>query len=403
MTVLSSRNALKRRTWALFMFFFLPGLLMASWATRTPAIRDILSVSTAEMGAVLFGLSIGSMSGILCSAWLVKRFGTRKVIRTTMTCAVGGMVILSVALWCASPLIFALGLAVFGASFGAAEVAINVEGAAVERELNKTVLPMMHGFYSFGTLAGAGVGMALTALSVPPNIHIILAAAVAIAPIFIAIRAIPDGTGKNASEDAHLQEKGLPFYRDIQLLLIGVVVLAMAFAEGSANDWLPLLMVDGHGFNPTSGSLIYAGFTLGMTVGRFTGGWFIDRYSRVTVVRASALMGALGIGLIIFVDSDWVAGVSVILWGLGASLGFPLTISAASDTGPDAPTRVSVVATTGYLAFLVGPPLLGYLGEHYGLRSAMMVVLALVILAALVAKAVAKPVSTPQPVMEHNA
>ncbi|EEF4103734.1 MFS transporter [Salmonella enterica] len=403
MTVLSSRNALKRRTWALFMFFFLPGLLMASWATRTPAIRDILSVSTAEMGAVLFGLSIGSMSGILCSAWLVKRFGTRKVIRTTMTCAVGGMVILSVALWCASPLIFALGLAVFGASFGAAEVAINVEGAAVERELNKTVLPMMHGFYSFGTLAGAGVGMALTALSVPPNIHIILAAAVAIAPIFIAIRAIPDGTGKNASEDAHLQEKGLPFYRDIQLLLIGVVVLAMAFAEGSANDWLPLLMVDGHGFSPTSGSLIYAGFTLGMTVGRFTGGWFIDRYSQVTVVRASALMGALGIGLIIFVDSDWVAGVSVILWGLGASLGFPLTISAASDTGPDAPTRVSVVATTGYLAFLVGPPLLGYLGEHYGLRSAMMVVLALVILAALVAKAVAKPVSTPQPVMEHNA
>ncbi|EAA7137308.1 MFS transporter [Salmonella enterica subsp. enterica serovar Beaudesert] len=403
MTVLSSRNALKRRTWALFMFFFLPGLLMASWATRTPAIRDILSVSTAEMGAVLFGLSIGSMSGILCSAWLVKRFGTRKVIRTTMTCAVTGMVILSVALWCASPLIFALGLAVFGASFGAAEVAINVEGAAVERELNKTVLPMMHGFYSFGTLAGAGVGMALTALSVPANIHIILAAAVAIAPIFIAIRAIPDGTGKNASEDAHLQEKGLPFYRDIQLLLIGVVVLAMAFAEGSANDWLPLLMVDGHGFSPTSGSLIYAGFTLGMTVGRFTGGWFIDRYSRVTVVRASALMGALGIGLIIFVDSDWVAGVSVILWGLGASLGFPLTISAASDTGPDAPTRVSVVATTGYLAFLVGPPLLGYLGEHYGLRSAMMVVLALVILAALVAKAGAKPVSTPQPVMEHNA
>ncbi|MEX0577125.1 MFS transporter, partial [Enterobacter cloacae subsp. cloacae] len=185
--------------------------------------------------------------------------------------------------------------------------------------------------------------------------------------------------------------KGLPFYRDFQLMLIGVVVLAMAFAEGSANDWLPLLMVDGHGFSPTSGSLIYAGFTLGMTVGRFTGGWFIDRYSRVAVVRASALLGGLGIAMIIFVDVDWIAGVSVILWGLGASLGFPLTISAASDTGPDAPTRVSVVATTGYLAFLVGPPLLGFLGGHYGLRSAMLVVLGLVMIAALVARAVAKP------------
>ncbi len=306
MTVNSSRNALKRRTWALFMFFFLPGLLMASWATRTPAIRDILSVSIAEMGGVLFGLSIGSMSGILCSAWLVKRFGTRNVILVTMSCALIGMMILSLALWLTSPLLFAVGLGVFGASFGSAEVAINVEGAAVEREMNKTVLPMMHGFYSLGTLAGAGVGMALTAFGVPATVHILLAALVGIAPIYIAIQAIPDGTGKNAADGTQHGEKGVPFYRDIQLLLIGVVVLAMAFAEGSANDWLPLLMVDGHGFSPTSGSLIYAGFTLGMTVGRFTGGWFIDRYSRVAVVRASALMGALGIGLIIFVDSAWV-------------------------------------------------------------------------------------------------
>lgn len=402
MTARSSRKALRHRTWALFMFFFLPGLLMASWATRTPAIRDILSVSTAEMGTVLFGLSVGSMSGILCSAWLVKRFGTRNVIRTTMSCALFGMMILSLALWLSSAWLFAIGLGIFGASFGSAEVAINVEGAAVEREMNKTVLPMMHGFYSFGTLVGAGIGMALTAFGIPATLHILLAALVGIAPILIAIKAIPDGTGKNTAEDKQRSEKGIPFYRDIQLMLIGVVVLAMAFAEGSANDWLPLLMVDGHGFSPTSGSLIYAGFTLGMTVGRFTGGWFIDRYSRVAVVRASALMGALGIGLIIFVDSAWVAGVSVILWGLGASLGFPLTISAASDTGPDAPTRVSVVATTGYLAFLVGPPLLGYLGEHYGLRSAMLVVLALVILAALVAKAVAKPDTKTQSALENG-
>jgi len=402
MTVISPRKLLQRRLWALFMFFFIPGLLMASWATRTPAIRDILSVSTAEMGIVLFGLSIGSMSGILCSAWLVKRFGTRTVIRTTMCCAIVGMILLSVALWFASPLAFALGLTVFGGSFGAAEVAINVEGATIEREMNKTVLPMMHGFYSLGTLAGAGIGMALTASGIAATTHILLAALVCIAPVLLGITAIPDGNGRNSAGEARTGEKGLPFWRDMQLMLIGVVVLAMAFAEGSANDWLPLLMVDGHGFSPTSGSLIYAGFTLGMTVGRFTGGWFIDRYSRVTVVRASALLGGLGIALIIFVDVDWVAGVSVVLWGLGASLGFPLTISAASDTGPDAPTRVSVVATTGYLAFLVGPPLLGFLGEHYGLRSAMLVVLGLVMIAALVARAVAKPATQTESVMENG-
>ena len=337
MTTQSSRRALQLRLWALFMFFFIPGLLMASWATRTPAIRDLLALSTAEMGVVLFGLSVGSMSGILCSAWLVKRFGTRKVIRTTMSFAVLGMLVLSLALWVTSAPLFAFGLAIFGASFGSAEVAINVEGAAIEREMNKTVLPMMHGFYMLGTCARRG-GHGSDGFGLPAAPHILAAALVAILPIAIAIRAIPDGTGKNAAEVAHGEAKDLPVWRDAQLLLIGVIVLAMAFAEGSANDWLPLLMVDGHGFSPTSGSLIYAGFTLGMTLGRFTGGWFIDRYSRVAVVRGSAVMGALGIGLIIFVDNPWWRAISVLLWGIGASLGFPLTISAASDTGPDAPS-----------------------------------------------------------------
>lgn len=386
-------KALLHRTWALFAFFFLPGIVMASWATRTPAIRDTLSVSTAGMGIVLFGLSVGSMSGILCSGWLVKRYGTHNIIRSGMTLMVIGMLGMSLALYHSSPELFAFGLCLLGMGLGSSEVAMNVEGAIVEGLMKKTVLPMMHGFFSLGTLVGAGIGMTLTAINFVAFAHLLLIGLLVIVPIAIAIRAIPHGVGKNnpAADAEHSSHPHPPFYKDVQLLLIGTIVLAMAFAEGSANDWLPLLMVDGHGFNPTSGSMIYVGFTLGMTVGRFTGGWFIDRYSRVTVVRACALMGILGIGLIIFVDSPIVAGVSVILWGLGTSLGFPLTISAAGDTGPDAATRVSVVAASGYVAFLVGPPLLGFLGEHYGLRSAMLVVLALMMVAAWVAKAVARP------------
>lgn len=107
-------------------------------------------------------------------------------------------------------MLFALGLTVFGGSFGSAEVAINVEGAAVEREMNKTVLPMMHGFYSLGTLAGAGVGMALTATGVTANLHILLAALVCIIPILTGIRAIPDGTGKNSADERSSAEKDSP-------------------------------------------------------------------------------------------------------------------------------------------------------------------------------------------------
>ncbi len=176
----------------------------------------------------------------------MKRFGTRNVILVTTSCALIGMMILSLALWshrpCSLPLVSASLV-----SFGSAEVAINVEGAAVEREVNKTVLPMMHGFYSLGTLAGAGVGTALTAFGVPATVHILSAVLGRYRAIDIAIQAIPDGTGKNAADGTQHGEKGIPFYRDIQLLLIGVVVLAMAFAEGSASQMVTLLMVDGHG------------------------------------------------------------------------------------------------------------------------------------------------------------
>lgn len=183
--------------------------------------------------------------------------------------------------------------------------------------------------------------------------------------------------------------------------MIGVVVLAMAFAEGSANDWLPLLMVDGHGFSPTSGSLIYAGFTLGMTVGRFTGGWFIDRYSRVAVVRASANGSArywsdylrrqrLGRGRFRY---------SLGAWGVAW---LPANDFSGQRYRPGRANPRQRGGDNRLSGLLVGPPLLGYLGEHYGLRSAMLVVLALVILAALVAKAVAKPTSNTQSVMENS-
>lgn len=388
-SVTLSRRALRQRCGVTFLLFFLPGLMMATWASRTPAIRDLLNVSIAEMGIVLFGLSIGSMGGVLCSGKLVQLFGTRKVIRSGMLLSSVGMLLIGLALWPGSSLLFAFGLAVLGSGMGSAEVALNVEGAVVEKAMGRTLLPMMHGFFSLGTLAGAGIGMMLSALSFSAGWHIGLVGALVVLPLLYALMPIPDGTGKALpAGEQHAATASRPFWRDGQLMLIGLIVLAMAFAEGAANDWLPLLMVDGHGFSATSGSLIYTGFTLGMTLGRFGGGWFIDRFSRVAVVRASALLGALGIAIIIFVDSPWLAGVSVILWGLGASLGFPLTISAASDTGANAAARVSVVATTGYIAFLVGPPLLGFLGEHYGLRNAMLFVLALMICAALVARAV---------------
>lgn len=380
-------HATARRRAALFALFFLPGLGLSSWVTRTPDVRDLLGASTAEMGLVLFGLSAGSMIGILGSGVLVSRFGTRPVVTGGILATAISTPVIGFGAGLSSSVLVAAGLFLFGFGVGGGEVAMNVEGADVERVIGRAVLPLMHGFFSFGTVIGAIAGMLLTAAAFPVTWHL-LAVGLITAPVaVIAVRRLPSGVGVQAHRAEAGRAGGAPVWRDSTLLLIGVVVLAMALAEGAANDWLPLLMVDGHGFGATLGSAVYVIFAAAMTVGRFAGGWFLNRFSRATVLGASAIIGGAGIALVVFADDQFVAGAAVLLWGIGASLGFPVALSAAGDSGDDATARVSLVATVGYIAFLVGPPALGFLGEHYGLRNAMILVLALMAVAAVVAPA----------------
>jgi len=274
---------------------------------------------------------------------------------------------------------------------GGGEVAVNIDGAEVEQLTGRTVLPTLHGFFSLGTVVGAVVGILCTAVEFPVMWHLTAVAVVAAGMFAYAFRAIPSGVGltKGARAGLYRAAPGRPaVWKDRRLLLIGGIILAMALAEGAANDWLPLLMVDGHGVDPALGSAVYAGFAAAMSIGRFGGGFFIERFGRTPVVRASAVSAAVGLTLVIFADSPVLAGAAVLFWGLGASLGFPVALSAAGDSGPDSAARVSLVAMIGYIAFLVGPPGLGFLGDHYGLRSAMIVVLGFVAVAVFLAPAI---------------
>ncbi|WP_432180471.1 MFS transporter [Streptomyces sp. NBC_00063] len=382
-------RTVRRRRHALFLLFSLPGIAMSSWVTRTPDIRDQLGVSTGQMGLVLFGLSVGSMIGILCSGRLVSRFGTRPVTMLGTLLIIASMAVIGVGSALPSAPLVTVGLCVFGAGMGSGEVAVNVDAADLERITGTAVLPTLHGCFSLGTVIGGLVGMAATAVGFPAHWHL-LAVAVVVTAIFVyAQRAIPAGTGIRTAAQApgSPEHTGARVWKDRRLLLIGAIVLAMALAEGAANDWLPLLMVDGHGLDAAVGSLVYVGFAASMTLGRFGGTYFLHRFGRSAVVRTSAVSGALGLILVIFVDNPVVAGAAVLFWGLGASLGFPVALSAAGHSGPDQTARVGLVAIIGYVAFLVGPPALGFLGDHYGLRSAMIVVLAFVASAIVLAPA----------------
>ncbi|WP_022889187.1 MFS transporter [Agromyces italicus] len=391
---------------AIFAIFFLSGLSMASWVARIPAIRDDTGLSTQGVGLVILGGSIGSVLGLVAAPWLLARLGARAgMILALVTVSVGlvfvgigGSALPSV------PLVV-IGLALFGFGNGAVDVMMNVEGAEAERELGRTVMPLMHAFFSFGTVAGAGIAAAASATGIPVSVHfgviaLLIAVAIVVAVRFVPLRA---EVGDNLHTDAprppftERLRKDLAVWGDVRLLLIGVIMLGMSFAEGSANDWLALAVVDGHGFDETTGALMFGVFTVAITAARVVGGPLIDRFGRVPVLRTLAVVGIAGLTLFIFGTETWMLLVGTVLWGVGSSLGFPVGMSAAADHPTDSAARVSAVAIIGYCAFLTGPPLLGFIGEHFGILNALLVILGLLVLSALAAPAArerARPVAS---------
>jgi fucose permease len=251
----------------------------------------------------------------------------------------------------------AAGLFLFGLGNGAWDVAMNVQGAAVERALGRAILPRFHAGWSIGTVAGAGVGAVMVVLQVPVTVHLIAATlAVAVAVPIAARKFLPTSRTTEHEAAGTSRRRALDAWTDPRTLLIGLFVLCMAFTEGTGNDWLSLGVIDGYHVPAALGTLAFALFLAAMTAGRWFGPRLIDRYGRVRVLRVCAATALAGLLMIVFGGFLPVALAGAAAMGLGTSLGFPVGLSTA--------------ASMGYLAFLAGPPAIGFLADQVGvLRS----------------------------------
>ena len=173
-------------------------------------------------------------------------------------------------------------------------------------------------------------------------------------------------------------------------------MLCLAFTEGTGNDWLGVATIDGYGAGATVGSFAYVTLVASMTAGRWFGPLALDRFGRVPVLRAGALCAMVGVLVVVYGPVLATAFAGIVLWGLGAALGFPTGMSAAADDPERAAARVSVVATIGYAAFLAGPSLIGAIGDHTGVRRALTLTAALLVVG-LAAAGATRPPAPPAP------
>jgi MFS family permease len=374
----AQQAGLKAAAAATFVVFGINGLVFASWAARIPAVTQTLQITAGQMGTLLLCTAIGSLLALPTAGWVVGRLGTANTVR------LGGLLASAAGVGIA----FSLSIAsIPGTAIGLWDVSQNIEGADVEHKLRRTIMPQFHAAFSGGAFVGALIGAGLSNLGVGLPVHLLVIVGIVLLVTMTAPRYFLPHVAVPAPAEGTKAVKGPSAWRESRTVLIGVVVLGATLTEGAGNDWIAKASVDGLGTSESTGALMFALFVLAMTAMRFLGGRVIDKYGRVAVLRASMAAAAAGLCLFVLAGNPWLAAVGAALWGIGAALAFPMGMSAAADDPQHAAARVSVVSTLGYISFLAGPPLLGYLGDLTGIHNALLAILAPILLALLLAGA----------------
>ena len=380
MTTTTSAPRLRTARNAVAMAFALNGLLFATWVSRLPDVRGDLGLSNSALGLLLIAGSLGSVLALPLSGRVIERFKPAATVRGSAVLCVVAVEVAGVgATVLQAPAVTVVGMFAYGVGTSIWDVAMNVEGAEVERRLGRTIMPRFHAGWSLGSIAGGGIGIVMVAAHAPVALHFLV---VAVLALVLGLRAadafLPVEERHHPSERPRVSA-----WREPRTLLIGLMVLCFATVEGTANDWLTLAVIDGYDTPHWVGVAAFSVFVVSMTTGRLAGPFALDRLGRAPVLWACSAAAAVGVLIAVYGGSLPVMFAGVLIWGLGASLGFPVGMSAAADDPVRAAARVSAVATIGYGAFLVAPPLLGLLGDAVGTLHTLVVVAILMVPAAL--------------------
>ena len=385
---------------ATFVVYAGLGSATSAWLSRLPDVRDHLGLTPGTIGMMLLIASLGSLLTLPTSGPIVMKIGARWAGRIGVSIwalgiagATTGTLANSLVLFTASLVFMSAGTGLWGSS-------MNIEAGLVQAAVRRLVVPVIQAMYAVGMLGGALLGALASRVGVPLGVHLYGLAALELIVCGVSIGfylsqdevaalepAKDSIVGEGDEASAGNAKKGLTrlAWRERRTVLIALMVMSGGLLEGAANDWLNLSMVDGYGFATSTASAIFAFFLMMMTVMRFGSPRLERRFGAPNLLRFTMSCAIVGLTLVAFAPHHILAVIGVALWGIGASLVFPLGISALSVDPVMTPARVSVLSTVNYGSALIGPPILGLIADHVGYHRALVFVVLPVCLAIVLA------------------
>lgn len=349
----------------IFGAFFIYSFCMGSMYPRLPDIQAAMGVAEGQLGLALIGSAVGTLISLTFVGRFLEAVGYRRVL-------LGAIPLLSalyaLAMWTTGPLMLFLALVPVGLAIGAIEIIINIEADRVEQVIGRRIMSRAHAFWSLGFFTAGMMGALMAQMGVSPQWHLTLM----IPLVLLATLAVlgqyqpaPHRAGSSTAKPAGFVRPTLPI-----LGLVAVCLPAMVL-EGAGIDWSAIYMRDVFVAEPFWSGFAVAIVAGSMAVTRFFADGFVERFSPVLVARFLLMVLGIGTLIILFAPWGWAAYAGFTLLGVGSSALFPLAMSAAAQqTDRPAAINVAALAQISFSAFLFGPPLLGYVAEHFGIRWA---------------------------------
>ena len=352
--------SLTRSRIAVGVFFFISGLRFATWASRIPDIQNHLHLSDAGLGTVLFALPAGSMAGLPVSGYLVSKYGSRIILY--ISAMVFPLFILGIGL-AGTPWLLALNLFFFGFSSNLLNISVNTQAVALEQLYGKSIMASFHGLWSLGGFCGAAFGTLMVAEHTEVFYHFIIVAALSVLVTQFAF--------SNTVKQTKAQHKNTSLFvkPDRYLLTLGIIAFSTMATEGTMFDWSGVYFKKIVLAPAQLTTLGYVAFMLTMAGGRFLGDRLITNYGAKQVLRFSGAIIFMGLMTAVLLPNIIAATLGFLFVGFGVASVVPLCYALAGKSATMQPgMAIAAVSSIGFLGFLMGPPLIGYIARAFSLR-----------------------------------
>lgn len=336
------------------------GICFASWASRIPDIKLQLGLSDAGLGAVLLALPSGLMLSLPISGWAVTRFSSK----TMVTIAAVGYPLTLILIgaitqtWQLAAVLFVFGI--FGNLYN---ISANTQAVGVETLYQRSIMATFHGIWSLAGFAGAAIGTFLIAQGIAPLHHFMIVCICCLIVVLLAQGYILPNDGTQAGKQPLFAKP------DAAILKLGLIAFGCLVCEGTMFDWSGVYFQKVVEAPKEWVTLGYTTFMATMATGRFLGDRLVTRFGIQRMLQSSGIIISCGLAVAVIFPTMIPATIGFFLVGLGVSSVVPLVYSAAGKSKTMSPgVALAAVSTIGFLGFLIGPPLIGFIAELAGLR-----------------------------------